>query len=108
MLHAFRSAYGWTDDVTLAELKKHGGEWFLDAYHTIMEERIEERRWLLLVAPLSRTPHNKKDAGRLQRYGKKLHRFLDQQLPWKKEERAWAIRQRLRRPPQSRMTIVDD
>lgn len=101
MLHAFRSAYGWTDDITAGELQRYGGEWLLDTYQTIVDEKFEERHWLLLVAPLARTPGDKKGANRLSRYSRKLKKYLDDSRPWIKEKKDWQIRQRLRRPPKS-------
>lgn len=109
MLHAFRSAYGWTDDVILSECKRLGGEWFLDTYQTIVNEKYEERYWLMLVAPLARTPGSKKGARAMSRYSNKLKRFLEDSRPWIKEEKDWQIRQRLRRPPKSSgMIVVED
>lgn len=106
MLHAFRSAYGWTDNVILGELKRLGGEWFLNAYEAIVDEKADSRNWLMLVMPLARTPGDKKGARSLTRYSKKLRRYLDDSRPWVKERRDWEVRQRLRRPPHSSGPIV--
>ena len=108
MLHAFRSAYGWTDDIALRELKRLGGGWFLDTYQIIVDEKFDDRHWLMLVAPLARTPGSKKGARSVSRYSKKLKKFLEEGRPWVKEERAWQIRMRLRRPPRSSGMIVTE
>lgn len=109
MLHAFRSAYSWTDDVILSELQRLGGDWFLNAYETIVDEKADDREWLLLVMPLARTPGDKKGARRLTRYSRKLKKYLDAGRPWVKERKDWEVRKRLRRPPRSSgMIAIED
>ena len=108
MLHAFRSAYGWTDSVSLSELKRLGGEWFLNTHEIIVDERADDRHWLMLVMPLARTPGDKKGSRRLTRYSRKLKKYLDADRPWVKERKDWEVRQRLRRPPRSSGMIAED
>lgn len=55
-----------------------------DAWKFIQEDKVRYYRYLLALAPLHRTPSDRKSAGAMQRYEKKLVRQLERALPWEK------------------------
>jgi len=66
----------------------------------------EERKWQLLIAamPVARSPMSKKGGKSLSDYTKKLRRHITDYLtPWIKQRRIAEMKERLRRPPQSKM-----
>ncbi len=108
MLHTIRSAYGWTDEQILDHIKEYGLAWLNETIDLInedrkraVEERMDERRWLVHVLPLARTPMDKKGSKSLDRYAKHLLHALERAMPWSEETRRARIRERLKKPPQN-------
>lgn len=112
-MHRLRSAYGYTDAQILYHVREYGSAWLREALYHInedekkhLEEEVERMRWQVHVMPLARTPWDKKGSNSLADLGKTLLKYLDNALPWIKEERDRKIRERLKNPPQER-TIVN-
>ena len=80
-------AYGWTPRQVVEQIEEYGEEWLIAMVRHIISDKVEDRRWLVAVAPLSRTPDSKKGARALQRYGRTLHSSLDNLVPWRKKEK---------------------
>ena len=80
----FASAYGWTPSQVISEIEQRGEGWIMSLAKNIIEERVEDRRWLISVAPLSRTPQDKKSGRALNSYARKLHSALDSMISWRK------------------------
>lgn len=107
-MHIIRSAYGYTDAQILEHVREYGIEWLTEATGFInedtkrdMEQHIELLRWMVSVAPLARTPMDKKGGRSLDSYSRQLMHALDEALPWIAEKKHQAIRDRLKKPPQS-------
>jgi hypothetical protein len=102
--HRIRQAYGFTDEQILEHISEYGQQWAIEAYEMIMED--EDRYWQFMVSvmPLARTPMDKKFGKSLTRYAKDLRRSISKALvPWVEEKRIQAIRDRLSRPPESKV-----
>ena len=47
-----------------------------------IEHDANEKRWLISVLPVARTPQDKKSSRSLSRYAKRLHQAVDDLTPW--------------------------
>jgi hypothetical protein len=83
-MHNIRSAYGWTDDQILDHAEIYGIADLLNIFKMIQEDKVEQWRMEMNIAPLSRTPMEKKGSSSLKDYEKKLSRVLDSLVPWQK------------------------
>jgi len=102
--HTIRRAYGFTDNQIFDHIAEVGQGWAIDAYEMIMED--EYRFWNLLVSvtPLARTPMDKKFGKELTKYAKQLRKNIGIVIaPWIEERRIEAIRERLSKPPDSKV-----
>jgi hypothetical protein len=108
MVHTLRAAYGWTDEEIYSGIRKYGQDWLIEAYQLCVEDKIEEKRWLLQTLPIARTPMSSQGGGALETYTRKLFSYLDSIAPWVVERRKQAIRERLKRPPESRTYTIED
>lgn len=57
---------------------------------------MSEWRWQAQVAILARTSMDKKSARSLDRYGKRLHRMLDEMVPWMRSSKTSDLLRRKR------------
>jgi hypothetical protein len=80
-------AYGWTPRQVAEQIEEYGEEWLIAMVRHIISDQVEDRRWLIAVTPLSRTPDSQKGSRALQRYGRTLHASLDSLMPWRKKEK---------------------
>lgn len=76
------SSYGLTPTQICDEIEQRGAKWLDACIRNIILEKTDYKRWMLAVAPLGRTPQDKKGSRALNRYARKLHEILDQQIPW--------------------------
>lgn len=102
--HRIRSAYGYTDAQIVEHILEYGQEWALDSYEMIMEDQDLFWQLSIGIAPISRTPMDKKFGKELTKYTKSLRKNVSRMLiPWVEQRRIEAIRQRLSRPPESKV-----
>jgi len=102
--HKIRNNYGFTDEQILDHIQQYGQEWAVESYEFIMED--ENTFWQLLtsVAPIARSPMSKKAGKELLRYTKTIRKEIAKALaPWLEERRIQAVRERLAKPPESKV-----
>lgn len=114
VIHTLRSAYGYTDEYIYDSIRRYGQAWVDEAIGCINEDKKREMEWqveslkvLVQIAPIARTPMDRKGGNNLQKYTRRLLKELDSLLPWKAEERRRAIKERLSKPPQEKMWIEE-
>lgn len=69
-----------------------GVEWVFDAWKMIQEDRVDRYRMLAMVAPLARTPMDKKSAASMKKYAQDLTRGLENATPWRNAPRSGVSR----------------
>ena len=80
-------AYGWTPGQVVKQIEDYGEEWLMAMVRSIIGDKVDERRWMIAVAPLSRTPDSKKGVRAMQKYNSTLHNSLDMLMPWIKKDK---------------------
>jgi hypothetical protein len=60
----------------------YGSSWLDETWKMIREDKRQDYEWLLMVAPLARTPQDKKGGRALDDYAKRVRRVLDGITPW--------------------------
>jgi hypothetical protein len=60
----------------------------LDNWKMIREDKVEFYRVMMTLAPLSRTPMDKKSGESMGKYAKQLERSFDAMVPWTEKSRA--------------------
>ena len=106
MVHTLRAAYGWTDEEIYKGIREYGGDWIAEAYKLCIEDKVEEKQWLIQAMPLARTPQSSSGARALDSYVRRLQSHLKSMAPWIEEKRRAAIRKRLKEPPKSTIPII--
>ena len=61
--------------------------WLFQTWRYIREDKIEFYQMLMSIAPVARTPMDKKSSKGLQNYVRKLSRSLESALPWKQKKK---------------------
>ena len=114
VLHTLRSAYGYTDEQIFDNIREYGQAWIDESINLINEDKKQEMEWqvetlkvLVQIAPVARTPMDKKSGTSLQNYTRRLIKELDLLLPWKAKEKHDAIKERLKKPPQEKMWVEE-
>lgn len=74
-----------------------GHGWLLDAWKTIMEDKVDGYIMDMSLMPLARTPMDKKGAKALERYAKSLRRNFIRMTPWRQRKATSALRERLKK-----------
>jgi hypothetical protein len=108
VIHTLRAAYGWTDSQIYDGIRDYGESWLTEAYKLCIEDQAEEKRWLVQVMPLARTPQSNQGASAMESYTQRLQTYLDRVAPWVAERRRAEIRKRLQEPPQSTLPVTVD
>jgi hypothetical protein len=78
-------------------IETYGTNWVLDTYKLIAEDEAGDKRWLINVAQAAMTPMDKKSSRSLKRYVQRLHRMVDNLIPWRSEakiERLKALKEK--------------
>jgi hypothetical protein len=87
-----------------------GLDWLYETWKYIQEDKVEQYKILMAVAPMARTPMDKKGAGALRKYIDKLNANLRNALPWLKKEpvsgRLAYLREKVK--PGEVVVILDD
>lgn len=76
----------------------------METLKLITEDRAEDLRWRTQVAVLSRTPMDRKSGRAMERYSKRLHKVLDDMVPWARSERTNSLLRRRRMAAETGVT----
>lgn len=69
-------------------------EWLQETWRYIQEDKKTEYKMRALIAPLGRTPMDRKSGQSMERYSKRLERMFDDMTPWDKNSKFNAMRDR--------------
>lgn len=81
-MHDIRVAYGWDDEKILDYAEFNGIGNLIDQWKFIREDEVNKYRMLMSIAPMARTPMDKKSSSAMNNYAKKLDKQLDSLVPW--------------------------
>ena len=72
----------------------YGLPWLQEAWKYIREDTAQDYRWLMLTAPLGKTPMDRKGGQAMRSYAQKLDRTLEAMTPWTHDSKFSALRRK--------------
>lgn len=72
----------------------YGLPWLEESWKHVQEDRAQNYRWLMLTAPLGKTPMDRRGGQAMRSYAQKLDRTLEAMTPWTHESKFNALRRK--------------
>lgn len=72
----------------------YGLPWLEEAWKYIREDAAQNYRWLMLTAPLGKTPMDKRGGQVMRSYAQKLDRALEAMTPWTQDSKFTTLRRK--------------
>ena len=72
----------------------YGLPWLEESWKYVREDIAQNYRWLMLTAPLGKTPMDKRGGQAMRSYAQKLDRTLEAMTPWTHDSKFTALRRK--------------
>ncbi len=84
----------------------YGLSWLQEAWKYTREDKAQDYRWLMLTAPLGKTPMDRKGGQAMRAYAQRLDRTLAAMTPWTRDSKFTALRRKYGKSMKDTQVIV--